>query len=187
MRIRIMVEPQQGARYDDILAAALTSEELGFDAFFRSDHFLRMGTRMSGLPGPTDAWTTLAGLARETSTIRLGTLVSSATFRPAGILAIQAAQVDDMSGGRLELGLGTGWFEPEHRALGVPFPSSRFDLLEEQLEVITGLWATAEGETFSFTGDRAGRSLSRPVHARDGAAWPSRTSDPRSRRDGQGR
>ncbi len=152
MRVRLFVEPQQGARYDDILAAALRAEALGFDAFFRSDHFLRMGTRMSGLPGPTDAWTTLAGLARDTTTIRLGTLVSSATFRPAGILAIQAAQVDDMSGGRVELGLGTGWFEPEHRALGIPFPERRFDDLEEQLEVIEGLWSTPIGESYQYEG-----------------------------------
>lgn len=169
MRIRIFVEPQQGARYADILAAALRAESLGFDAFFRSDHFLRMGTRMSGLPGPTDAWTTLAGLARDTSTIRLGTLVSSATFRPAGILAIQAAQVDDMSDGRLELGLGTGWFEPEHRALGIPFPSRRFDLLEEQLEVITGLWNTPAGETYSYAGEfiqvEDSPALPRPVQS----------------------
>ena len=151
MRLRVFVEPQQGARYEDILAVAQRSEQLGFDAFFRSDHYLRMGST-SGLPGPTDAWTTLAGLAVQTSTIRLGTLVSSATFRPAGVLAIQAAQVDDMSGGRVELGLGTGWYEAEHAALGIPFPPRRFDLLEEQLEVITGLWATPVGETFDYEG-----------------------------------
>lgn len=152
MKLRLFVEPQQGARYDDILAAARLAEDAGFDGFFRSDHFLRMGTRMTGLPGPTDAWTTLAGLARDTASIRLGTLVSSATFRHPGVLAIQAAQVDDMSGGRLELGIGTGWFEPEHRSLGVPFPPRRFDLLEEQLEVITGLWATPVGAEFSYEG-----------------------------------
>lgn len=152
MRLRLFVEPQQGADYAAILAAARLAEGAGFDGFFRSDHFLRMGTRMSGLPGPTDAWTTLAGLARETSQIRLGTLVSSATFRHPGVLAIQAAQVDQMSSGRLELGIGTGWFEPEHRSLGVPFPGRRFDLLEEQLEVITGLWSTPVGDTFSHAG-----------------------------------
>ena len=153
MRIRIFVEPQQGATYDDILAAALRAEALGFDAFFRSDHFLRMGTRFSGLPGPTDAWLTLAGLARDTSSIRLGTLVTAATFRHPGILAIQVAQTDHMSGGRIELGLGSGWFEPEHRALGVPFPSRRFDLLEEQLAIITGLFSTRIGDLFEFHGD----------------------------------
>src|SRR5690606_8700242 len=95
-----------------------------------------------GLPGPTDAWTTLAGLARDTSTIRLGTLMTSATFRHPGVLAIQGAQVDQMSGGRVELGLGAGWFEGEHTAYGIPFPSTgeRFDRYEEQLAIVTGLW-----------------------------------------------
>jgi F420-dependent oxidoreductase-like protein len=148
---RIFTEPQQGASYDDLLAVAQATEELGFDAFFRSDHYLRMGDGDPG-PGPTDAWTTLAGLARETSRIRLGTLVSSVTYRYPGILAIQVAQVDQMSGGRVELGLGTGWFEEEHKAYGIPFPPKRFDLLEEQLEIVTSLWATEPGETYSFQG-----------------------------------
>jgi len=153
MRFRIFTEPQQGATYDDILAVAQTSERLGFDAFFRSDHYMKMGDADDiGLPGPTDAWTTLAGLARETERIRLGTLVSSVTYRPPGILAIQAAQVDQMSGGRVELGLGTGWFEQEHLAYGIPFPARRFGLLEEQLEVITGLWNTPVGERYNFEG-----------------------------------
>jgi len=153
MRFRIFTEPQQGATYDDILAVAQTSERLGFDAFFRSDHYMKMGDADDiGLPGPTDAWTTLAGLARETERIRLGTLVSSVTYRPPGILAIQAAQVDQMSGGRVELGLGTGWFEQEHLAYGIPFPARRFGLLEEQLEVITGLWNTPVGERYNFDG-----------------------------------
>lgn len=151
MQLRIFTEPQQGASYDDLLAVAKATEELGFDAFFRSDHYLAMGG--DGLPGPTDAWTTLAGLARETSRIRLGTLVSSATFRLPGVLAIQAAQVDQMSGGRVELGLGAGWFEQEHAAYGIPFPAKRFGLLTEQLAVITGLWGTPPGETFSFDGE----------------------------------
>lgn len=150
MQLRIFTEPQQGATYDDLLAVAQATEELGFDAFFRSDHYLAMGG--TGLPGPTDAWTTLAGLARETSRIRLGTLVSSVTYRYPGILAIQVAQVDQMSGGRVELGLGTGWFEAEHTAYGIPFPAKRFDLLEEQLEIVTGLWGTPVGETYSYTG-----------------------------------
>ncbi|MGD8168609.1 LLM class F420-dependent oxidoreductase [Herbiconiux sp. P16] len=151
MDFRIFTEPQQGASYDDLLAVAQATERLGFDAFFRSDHYLRMGDGDPG-PGPTDAWTTLAGLARETSRIRLGTLVSSVTYRYPGILAIQVAQVDQMSGGRAELGLGTGWFEEEHLAYGIPFPAKRFDLLEEQLEIVTGLWATERGETYSFHG-----------------------------------
>ena len=152
MDFRIFTEPQQGATYDDLLAVAQATEKLGFDAFFRSDHYLRMGDGDPG-PGPTDAWTTLAGLARETSRIRLGTLVSSVTYRYPGILAIQVAQVDQMSGGRVELGLGTGWFEEEHRAYGIPFPPKRFDLLEEQLEIVTSLWATEPGETYSFQGE----------------------------------
>lgn len=152
MRLRIFTEPQQGASYDDQLHMAKATERLGFDAYFRSDHYLAMGGG-SGLPGPTDAWVTLAGLARETSQVRLGTLVSSATFRQPGPLAIQVAQVDQMSGGRIEFGLGTGWFESEHRAYGIPFPDKRFGLLEEQLGVITGLWNTPVGEHFNHAGE----------------------------------
>jgi F420-dependent oxidoreductase-like protein len=153
MDLRIFTEPQQGATYDDLLAVARTAEEHGFDAFFRSDHYLKMGP-VSGRPGPTDAWTTLAGLARDTERIRLGTLVTSATFRLPGPLAVTVAQVDQMSDGRVELGLGAGWYEAEHTAYGIPFPplAERFDRLEEQLAVITGLWATPEGETFSYAG-----------------------------------
>lgn len=151
MKLRVFTEPQQGASYDDLLRVAKATEELGFDAFFRSDHYLHMGS-VSGLPGPTDSWITLAGLARETSTIRLGTLVSSATFRHPGVLAIQVAQVDQMSGGRAELGLGAGWFANEHAAYGIPFPDKRFGLLEEQFEVISGMFATPVGERFSYEG-----------------------------------
>ncbi|WP_193509827.1 LLM class F420-dependent oxidoreductase [Cryobacterium sp. BB736] len=151
MDFRVFTEPQQGASYDDLLAVAQATERLGFDGFFRSDHFLSMGG--DGLPGPTDAWTTLAGLARETSRIRLGTLVTSVTFRHPSILAIQVAGVDQMSGGRVELGLGTGWMEEEHTALGVPFPAKRFGMLEEQLELITGLWSTPVGDRFSYEGE----------------------------------
>jgi F420-dependent oxidoreductase-like protein len=152
MEFRIFTEPQQGASYDDLLAVAQATEKLGFDAFFRSDHYLAMGSG-DGLPGPTDAWTSLAGLARETQRIRLGTLVSSVTYRYPGILAIQVAQVDAMSGGRAELGLGTGWFEKEHRAYAIPFPDKRFGLLEEQLEIVTGLWATPVGGRYNFAGE----------------------------------
>jgi F420-dependent oxidoreductase-like protein len=153
MQLRIFTEPQQGASYDDLLAVARVAEDVGFDGFFRSDHYLKMGSA-SGLPGPTDAWTTLAGLARETTRLRLGTLVTSATFRLPGPLAITVAQVDAMSGGRVELGLGAGWYEAEHTAYAVPFPplAERFERLEEQLAVITGLWRTPVGERFSFTG-----------------------------------
>lgn len=153
MDFRIFIEPQQGASYDDQLRVARVAEDAGFDAFFRSDHFLRMGAG-SGEPGPTDSWLTLAGLARETSTIRLGTLVTAATFRLPGPLAISVAQVDQMSGGRVELGLGSGWFADEHSAYGIPFPSlgERFDRYAEQLEIITGLWRTLPGERFDFHG-----------------------------------
>ncbi len=153
MDLRIFTEPQQGASYDDLLAVAQAAERLGFDAFFRSDHYLVMGDG-SGLPGPTDSWVTLAGIARETSTIRLGTLVTASTFRHPGVLAISVAQVDAMSGGRVELGIGAAWFDAEHTAYGIPFPSlgERFDRLEEQLAIITGLWATPEGERFDFAG-----------------------------------
>lgn len=152
MDFRIFTEPQQGASYDELLAVALRTEQLGFDGFFRSDHYLRMGDGDPGY-GPTDAWTTLAGLARDTERVRLGTLVSSVTYRLPGILAVQIANVDAMSGGRVELGLGTGWFEQEHRAFGIPFPERRFDLLEEQLAIVTGFWQTPAGARFSFDGD----------------------------------
>lgn len=152
MEYCVFTEPQQGATYDTQLAFAQAAERHGFTGFFRSDHFLKMGDFFDGSPGPTDAWTTLAGLARETSTIRLGTLVSSVTYRLPGLLALQVAQVDQMSGGRVELGLGTGWYEAEHTAYGIPFPAKRFSHLEEQLEIVTGMWATPPGETFSFEG-----------------------------------
>ncbi|UZI27899.1 LLM class F420-dependent oxidoreductase [Streptomyces sp. VB1] len=151
MDLRIFTEPQQGADYDTLLTVAKAAEDLGFDAFYRSDHYLRMGSG-DGLPGPTDAWITLAGLARETRRIRLGTLMTAGTFRLPGVLAIQVAQVDQMSGGRVELGLGAGWFEGEHKAYGIPFPKEKFGRLEEQLAIITGLWATEVGETFSYDG-----------------------------------
>ncbi|WP_101950609.1 LLM class F420-dependent oxidoreductase [Mycobacterium sp. 3519A] len=152
MDFRVFVEPQQGATYSDQLAVARTAEELGYSAFFRSDHYVAMSG--DGLPGPTDSWVTLAGIARETSTIRLGTMVTSATFRFPGPLAISVAQVDEMSGGRVELGLGAGWFEAEHQAYAIPFPplGERFDRLQEQLDIITGLWATPVGEKFDYTG-----------------------------------
>lgn len=150
MDFRVFTEPQQGATYDDLLRVAKATEELGYDAFFRSDHYLTIGG--DGGVGSTDAWVTLAGLARETSRIRLGTLVTPATFRLPGPLAISVAQVDQMSGGRVELGLGTGWYDAEHAAYGIPFPSlgERFEALEEQLQVVRGLWA-ADGP-FTFEG-----------------------------------
>lgn len=153
MDLRIFIEPQQGASYDDQLAVARTAEEEGFSAFFRSDHYLKMGS-VDGLPGPTDSWVTLGALARETTTIRLGTMVTSATFRLPGPLAIMVAQVDQMSGGRVDFGIGAGWYDAEHAAYGIPFPDvvERFERLEEQVAIITGLWETPPDGTFSFTG-----------------------------------
>jgi F420-dependent oxidoreductase-like protein len=154
MRFRIFTEPQEGASYDELLTVARLAEELGFDAFFRSDHYMGFFGD-DALPGPTDAWTTLAGLARDTTRLRLGTLVSPITFRGPGQLAITVAQIDAMSDGRVELGLGAGWNAREHAAYGIPFPDTgeRFELLEEQLAVITGLWTTPPGASFSFEGD----------------------------------
>lgn len=170
MQLRIFTEPQMGATYDDLLAVARRTEETGFDAFFRSDHYLTMGG--DGLPGPTDAWVTLAGLARETSRIRLGTLLTAATFRHPGPLAISVAQVDRMSGGRVELGLGAAWYQQEHAAYGIPFPAlgERFDRYEEQLAIITGLWSTPVGETFDYEGShyRLADSPALPKPVQDG-------------------
>jgi F420-dependent oxidoreductase-like protein len=172
MQLRVFTEPQQGASYETLLGWAKLSEELGFDAFFRSDHYLKMGD-VSGLPGPTDAWITLAGIARETTKIRLGTLVTSATFRLPGPLAISVAQVDEMSNGRVELGIGTGWYETEHAAYGIPFGDSfgeRFERLTEQLEIIIGLWETTEGEKFSYEGKH--------YHVKDSPALPKPVQRP---------
>ncbi|MEU8043032.1 LLM class F420-dependent oxidoreductase [Micromonospora echinofusca] len=154
MRVTVFTEPHRGASYDDQLRFARLAEDGGFEAFLRADHYQAMGDEPA-LPGPTDAWLTLAALARETSRIRLGTLVTSATFRPPGPLAVMVAQVDQMSGGRVELGIGAGWYEREHTSYGIPFPAvgERFDRLAEQLEIVTGLWRTPPGETYSFTGD----------------------------------
>src|SRR4051812_9624603 len=153
MDLRIFIEPQQGASYEGQLRVAKAAEDLGFDAFFRSDHYHVMGDR-DGLPGPTDSWVTLGALARETSRVRLGTLVTAGTFRLPGPLAISVAQVDQMSGGRVELGIGTGWYEAEHRAYGIPFPDvpERFGRFAEQVEIIDGLWRTPAGKAYSFDG-----------------------------------
>ncbi len=172
MDLRVFVEPQQGATYEDQLTVARHAEQLGFDAFFRSDHYLSMGAA-DGLPGPTDSWVTLGAIARETTRIRLGTMVTAATFRLPGPLAISVAQVDQMSGGRAELGIGTGWYDAEHRAYGIPFPDvvERFDRFSEQVEIIDGLWRTPPGATYSFDG----------AHYRlsDAPALPKPTQTPR--------
>ena len=170
VKLRIFVEPQFGASYAQQVTMAQASESAGFDAFFRSDHYLTMGG--DGLPGPTDSWVTLGGLARETEHIRLGTLVTSATFRHPGVLAIEVAQVDAMSGGRVELGLGAGWFDAEHTAYGIPFPplGERFERLEEHYAILTGLWGTPEGETFTFDGAH--------YHLKDSPALPKPVQRP---------
>ena len=159
-----------GATYDQQLRMAQVAEAAGFDAFFRSDHFLTMGG--DGLPGPTDSWVTLGAIARETERIRLGTLVTSATFRLPGLFAIEVAQVDAMSGGRVEVGLGAGWYDAEHTGYGVPFPplGERFERLEEQFAILTGLWDTPVGETFSFDG--------RHYHLADSPALPKPAQRP---------
>ena len=153
MKLRIFTEPQQGASYDDLLRVARAGDEFGYDAFFRSDHYLKMGAG-DGLPGPSDAWITLAGLARDTTKVKLGTLVTPITFRHPGPLAISVANVANMSGGRAELGIGAGWYGQEHEAYAIPFPDlgERFERLEEQLAIITGLWDTPAGEAFNFSG-----------------------------------
>ena len=145
MRFALMTEPQQGLTYAEQLAIVQRAESLGFESFFRSDHY-------QSFPGPsgeptTDAWAVLAGLARETSRITLGTLVSPVTFRPVGNLAKVVTTVDEMSGGRVEFGLGAGWNEEEHRQLGLPFPpiGKRADLMEEQFAVLHGLWGEPDG------------------------------------------
>jgi F420-dependent oxidoreductase-like protein len=153
MTLRIFTEPQQGASYDQLLSVARTAEESGFAAFFRSDHVLKMGS-VTGVPAVTDAWITLAGLARDTSTIRLGTLVTPVTFRNLGMFAVAAAEVDQMSVGRIEVGLGAGWYQAEHAAFGIPFPpvGERFDLLEDQLAILHGAWTAPPGATFDHEG-----------------------------------
>jgi F420-dependent oxidoreductase-like protein len=185
MLFRAFTEPHQGVSYAGLLAVARRAEEVGFDGFFRSDHYL--GFDGAGLPGPSDAWTSLAGLARDTSRLRLGTLVSPVTFRAPAVLAVQVAQVDDMSGGRVELGLGAGWFEREHQAFGLAFPpiAERFDRLAEQLEILTSLWALPVGERYSFDGVRHrlvdAPGLPKPVQARVpviiGGGGPRRTPE----------
>jgi alkanesulfonate monooxygenase SsuD/methylene tetrahydromethanopterin reductase-like flavin-dependent oxidoreductase (luciferase family) len=153
MTLRIFTEPQQGASYDELLTVARTAQECGFGAFFRSDHVLKMGAA-SGLPASTDAWITLAGLARDTTVIRLGTMVTPVTFRHLGTFTVIAAQVDQMSGGRLEIGLGAGWYEAEHLAFGLPFPplGTRYDMLEDQLAILHGTWSAPPGAIFDFSG-----------------------------------
>ena len=153
MLLRIDTEPEFGTSYDDMAKLATVAEEVGFDGFFCADHY-GDGRTAHRPPGPLDAWTTLAGLARDTTSLRLGTLVSPATFRLPGSLAVIVAQVDAMSGGRVELGLGVGHAEAEHTAYGIPFPprAERYDRLREQLEILTGMWSTPPDGRFSYDG-----------------------------------
>ena len=190
MDFRAFVEPQQGATYADQLAVAKAAEALGYSAFFRSDHYVAMSG--DGLPGPTDSWVTLAGIARETTSIRLGTMVTSATFRYPGPLAISVAQVDEMSGGRVELGLGAGWFEAEHKAYAIPFPplGERFERLSEQLDIITGLWTTPRRRDVRLHRQApVGRGLACAAQARPATAAADhhrrrrRQADARARRE----
>ena len=148
MRFALMTEPQQGLSYVEQLELALLAERLGFEAFFRSDHY-------RSFPGPTDkpttdAWAVLAGIARETRTIRLGTLVSPVTFRHPGSFAKVVTTVDEMSGGRVDVGVGAGWNDPEHSQLGLHFPEvgERADLLEDELAILHGLWEEPDGWSF---------------------------------------
>lgn len=183
MEICTFIEPQNGASYADQLRVARATEDLGFDGFFRSDHLVAFDG--DGMPGPSESWTILGGLARETERIRLGVLVTAATFRHPSVLAVQVANVDEMSGGRAELGLGAAWHAREHAAYGIPFPERRFGILEEQLAIITGLWATPVGDTFSFAGDHyvldAAPALPKPVQDRVpiiiGGGGPKRTPE----------
>ena len=152
MDLRIFTDPSNGASYQNLLESAQLAEEFGYAGFFMSDHYKPFAG--DGQPGPTDVWTTLAGLARETSRIRLGSLMTAVTFRHPGSLAIIVAQVDEMSRGRIEFGIGAGYFEPEHLAYGIPFPpvAERFDRLAEALELITGLWKSPSRQGYSFSG-----------------------------------
>ena len=148
MRFALMSEPQQGLSYAEVLALARATEDAGFEAYFRSDHYASFPGE-AGLP-TTDAWATLAGLARETSRINLGVLVSPVTFRAPGNLAKVVATVAEMAGGRIELGMGAGWNALEHRQHGLRFPPAkeRFDMLEEQLAIVHGLWSEPDGWSF---------------------------------------
>ncbi len=150
MRVCLMVEGQESVSWDEWVALARACESHGLDGLFRSDHYLSVVGAFER--GSLDAWTTLAGLAAVTSTLRLGTLVSPATFRHPSVLAKSVVTVDHISRGRVELGIGAGWHEPEHTRLGFPFPPTRerIDVLAEQLEVIRRSW---EDEPFSFEGE----------------------------------
>jgi len=188
MRFALMIEPQQGLSYAEQLAVVRRAEAVGFESFFRSDHY-------QSFPGPsgeptTDAWAVLAGLARETTTITLGALVSPVTFRAVGNLAKVITTVDEMSGGRVEFGLGAGWNEVEHRQLGLPFPEikERGDMLEEYFAVLRGLWGEPDG--WSFDGKHVSivdaEFHPKPVARPGRATFPNGAARPRILAGGQG-
>jgi F420-dependent oxidoreductase-like protein len=173
MRFALMTEPQQGLTYDEILALARAAEAAGLEAFFRSDHY-------ASFPGPrglptTDAWATLAGLARDTSTIRIGSLVSPVTFRIPGTFAKQVATVDEMSGGRVEVGMGAGWNDEDHHQLGIPFPplKERYDRLEEALAIVHGLWTEPDGWNYRGATWQVTDALFRPRPTAGGRRHPN--------------
>src|SRR6185436_3957942 len=188
MRFALMIEPQQGLSYDEQLAIVRRAEKVGFESFFRSDHY-------QSFPGPsgeptTDAWAVLAGLARETSTIGLGTLVSPVTFRPVGNLAKVVTTVDEMSSGRLEFGLGAGWNDEEHSQLGLPFPEIkvRADIMEGHFAVLHGLWGEPDG--WSFQGEHVAIQNAhfhpKPVARPGRPTFPNGASRPRLLAGGEG-
>jgi F420-dependent oxidoreductase-like protein len=181
VRFALMIEAQQGLTYEDQLAIVRRAEAAGFESFFRSDHY-------QSFPGPagertTDAWAVLAGLARETSRIGLGALVSPVTFRHTGSLAKVVTTVDEMSGGRVEFGLGAGWNDEEHRQLGLPFPpiNERADLLEDGLAILHGLWGEPDG--WSYTGKQlrveGAQFYPKPVDAPGRPRLPNGAARPR--------
>lgn len=149
LRFAVMLEGQEGVTWPQWLAIARTCERLGFEALLTSDHYLSVV--QTDEPGSNDAWTLLGALAASTERLRLGTMVSPVTFRLPSVLAKAATTVDRISGGRVDLGMGAGWWEREHRSHGVPFPSTpeRFAMLAEQLEIVHGLWTE---DAFSFRG-----------------------------------
>jgi F420-dependent oxidoreductase-like protein len=188
MRFALMIEPQQGLSWDEQLAIVRRAEDVGFESFFRSDHY-------QSFPGPagnptTDAWAVLAGMARETSRIGLGTLVSPVTFRPIGNLAKVVTTVDEMSGGRVEFGLGAGWNDAEHAQLGLPFPEigDRADMLEEHFAVLHGLWGEPDGWSFEGKTVRIQDALfhPKPVSRPGRPTGPNGSSRPRLLAGGEG-
>lgn len=188
MRFALMIEPQQGLSYGQQVAIAKRAEANGFETLFRSDHY-------ASFPGPagmptTDAWTVLAGLARETDRIGLGVLVSPVTFRHLGTFAKVVTTVDEMSGGRVEVGVGAGWNDLEHAQLGLPFPpiGERADLLEDQLAVLHGLWGEPDGWSYKGHGVEVSDALfyAKPVDVPGRPVGPNGTARPRIITGGQG-